>query len=142
MSKSIFQMIVEQKGRLANTDKDVKDVICEQPLNMRSSFTGSHKKMWKSRQADWGMSPHSFSSEFSTKFHQFWWIEEIGEFLSEENVTNSGDNNSFQCCFKLAKNQGNHQNWWQFCRKSMYIKVNWLRLPLNFRIEGYFSLKK
>ena len=36
-------MIVEQKGRLANTDKDVKDVICEQPLNMRSSFTGSDK---------------------------------------------------------------------------------------------------
>ena len=35
-------MIVEQRGRLANTDKDIKDVLCEQPL-MLSSFTGSDK---------------------------------------------------------------------------------------------------
>ena len=27
---------------------------------------------------------------------KFWWFEEIGEFLSDENITNSGDENSFQ----------------------------------------------
>ena len=30
---------------------------------------------------------------------KFWWFEEIGEFLSDENITNSGDNNSFRFCF-------------------------------------------
>ena len=37
----------------------------------------------------------NFLLNFRQIFIQFW-IEEIGEFLSDKNVTNSGDNNSFQ----------------------------------------------
>ena len=101
--------------------------------------------------------------------HQFWWkfrwFDENGEFLSDKNITNYGDNNSFRFWVlfvtnfsenssdlkklvsfwvkkmspilvtiisfdfgfflsqKLAKIQGNHQNWWQFCRKSMWSHI-------------------
>ena len=76
---------------------------------------------------------------------KFWWFDKIGEFLSDKNITNSGDNNSFRFWVffvtnfgenfseslklsikkspKLAKIQGNHQNWWQFCRKSMWAPI-------------------
>ena len=47
---------------------------------------------------------------FRQIFHQFWWhfwwIEEIGEFLSDENVTNSGDNNSTKFCAFFVTNFG------------------------------------
>ena len=110
--------------------------------------------------------PSNFEGFFC---HQFWWkfrwFDEIGEFLSDKNITNSGDNNSFRFWVlfvtnfsenssdlkklvsfwvkkmspilvtiisfdfgfflsqKLAKIQGNHQNWWQFCRKSMWAPI-------------------
>ena len=88
-------------------------------------------------------------SDFVFFCHQFWWkfwwFDKIGEFLSDKNITNSGDNNSFRFWVffvtnfgenfseslklsikkspKLAKIQGNHQNWWQFCRKSMWAPI-------------------
>ena len=115
----------------------------------------------------------NFLFTFCQIVHQFWWnfwwIEEIGEFLSDKNVTNSGDNNSFRFWMffvtnlgenlseslkisikksqKLAKIQGNHQNWWQFCRKSMWSHicqkcsqffVNILVIWIFFRIFGKF----
>ena len=36
----------------------------------------------------------------------FWWFEEIGEFLSDGNFTNSGDNNSTQFCAFFVTNFG------------------------------------
>ena len=62
-----------------------------------SNHQDFHKKMWKF----WHIWDHiHFLLNFRQIFHQFWWkfwwFEEIGEFLSDKNVTNSGDNNSFQ----------------------------------------------
>ena len=52
----------------------------------------------------------NFLLNFRQIFHQFWWhfwwIEEIGEFLSDENVTNSGDNNSTKFCAFFVTNFG------------------------------------
>ena len=51
---------------------------------------------------------------------KFWWFEEIGDFFSDENITNSGDNNSFQICFFQC-----HKFWWKFkwITKNFYYKI-------------------
>ena len=48
----------------------------------------------------------NFRQNFDQFWWHFWWIEEIGEFLSDENVTNSGDNNSSQFLFIFVTNFG------------------------------------
>ena len=68
---------------------------------------------------------------FLLNFHQFWWtfwwFEEIGEFLSDKNVTNSDDNNSFRFCFFC------HQFWWKFW---WFDKIGEFLSDKNITISG------
>ena len=49
-------------------------------------------------------------SDFVFFCHQFWWkfwwFDKIGEFLSDKNITNSGDNNSFRFWVFFVTNFG------------------------------------
>ena len=64
----------------------------------------------------------NFLLNFRQIVHQcwwkFWWFDEIGEFLSDKNITNSGDNNSFRFWVFLSpilvKSLVNWRNWWVF----------------------------
>ena len=77
-----------------------------------SAFWSQKTIHWMLVLCSWGCICHQFCwkfwwfeflIEFSPNFHQFWWnfwwIEETGESLSDKNITNSGDKNSFQFFF-------------------------------------------
>ena len=75
-------------------------------------------------------------SNFGVFCHQFWWkfrwFDEIGEFLSDKNITNSGDNNSFRFWVlfvtNFSENSSDLKKLVSFWVKKILVTI----IPFNF----------